>query len=219
MEAGNREWLMKLYDAAWAPSPRRVRIYLAEKGISVERVAIDLRSDAQRSDAYLRVNPRGTVPALVLDDGEVIDESVSICRYFEAIHPEPPLFGRDPAEIARIDAWSRRIESDGYGATVNVFRNRAPAFAGRGLAGNWPPVPQISALVERGLLMWGHFLDALDGQLRTREWIAGDAYSFADVTGLVTIDFARAAKMAGAEERPAVMRWHAAASARPSAME
>ena len=211
--------VMTLYDAAWAPSPRRVRIYLAEKGIPVERVAIDLRKDEQRSEAFLKVNPRGTVPALMLEDGAVIAESVSICRYFEALYPEPPLFGRNPLEIARVDAWTRRIESDGYDAVASVFRNSAPGLADRGLSGNWPPVPQIPALVERGRLMWECFLDALDANLRDAEWIAGDSYSFADIMGLVTIDFARFAKLAGAEERPAVLRWHAAASARPSAME
>src|SRR5579875_1986416 len=145
---------MKLYDAAWAPSPRRVRIYLAEKGIEVERVIIDLRRDEQLSDAYLAINPRGAVPALELDDGEVITESAAICRYFEALHPAPPLFGASPIEIARIESWTRRVESDGYIAAVYAFRNSIPQLKDRGVAGKWPPIPQIPDLATRGAVMW-----------------------------------------------------------------
>jgi glutathione S-transferase len=207
---------MKLYDAAWAPSPRRVRIYLAEKGIEVERVMIDLRADEHLGDAYLAVNPRGAVPALELDDGEVITESAAICRYFEALHPAPPLFGTSPVEIARIESWTRRVESDGYIAAVYAFRNSIPQLKDRGIAGKWPPIPQIPDLATRGAVMWKAFAEGLDGHLATSEWIAGDAYSFADVTALVTVDFAAKAGL-DIHGCGHIGRWHQAASARPSA--
>lgn len=208
---------MKLYDDAWAPSPRRVRIYLAEKGIAVERVAVDLRAGEQLGVAYLAVNPRGTVPALVLDDGQVIDESAAICRYFEALQSEPSLFGTSPLQIATIESWTRRIESDGYAAAVYAFRNAHPAFAGRGATGKWPAIAQLPELAARGIIMWEAFVDALDARLSAREWIAVEAFSFADVTALVTVDFARAARLMVPETAANVRRWHAAASARPSA--
>lgn len=208
---------MKLYDAAWAPSPRRVRIYLAEKGIEVERELVDLRADQQLAPDYLRVNPRGVVPALLLDDGEVITESGAICRYFEATQPDPPLFGATPAEIARIESWTRRIEHEGYDGAVKVFRNALPAMRGRGLPGKWPVIPQIPELIDRGTIMWGACLESLDHQLAGSEWIAGGGYSFADITALVTIDFARAARLAVPEACGHVGRWYQAASARPSA--
>ncbi len=208
---------MKLYDAVWAPSPRRVRIFLAEKGVEVERVAIDLRGGEQLSDPYLAINPRGAVPALELDDGEVICESAAICRYFEGLQPEPALFGRTPLEIARVESWTRRIEADGYAAAVYALRNASPAFAGRGVAGKWPEMAQIPELAVRATIMWEAFVEALDQRLTAREWIAVDDYSFADITALITIDFARAAKLRVPERARRLLDWHAAASARPSA--
>jgi glutathione S-transferase len=208
---------MKLYDAAWAPSPRRVRIFLAEKGIEIERVMVDLRENEQLSDPYLAVNPRGAVPALELDDGEVICESAAICRYFEAVQPDPSLFGKSPLDIGRIESWTRRIESDGYAAAVYALRNARPHFEDRGLPGKWPSVPQIPELSARGVIMWEAFTDALDTWLAGREWIATDAYSFADISALVTIDFAKAAKLAVSDTSRNILRWHEAASARPSA--
>lgn len=209
---------MRLHDADWAPSPRRVRIFLAEKGIEVERCRVDLRADEQLSPGYLALNPAGTVPALELDDGEILTESAAICRYFEALQPEPALFGRAPIEIGRIESWTRRIEAEGYAAAVYVFRNTVPALAERAIPGRWPPVPQIPALATRGAIMWGRMIETLDRQLEAQPWVAGDSFSFADITALVTVDFAaRAAKLAVPEQAGAVLRWHAAASARPSA--
>lgn len=208
---------MKLYDAPWAPSPRRVRIFLAEKGIDVPREAIDLRSGEHLGDAYLRINPRGAVPALELDDGEILCESAAICRYFEALHRQPPLFGGTPIEIGRIESWTRRIEGDGYAAAVYVLRNTVPAFKDRAIPDAGLSVAQIPELAARGTLMWEGFTEALDRRLADREWIAGGDYSFADITALVTIDFARAAKLVVPERLVDLGRWHAAASARPSA--
>lgn len=208
---------MKLYDAVWAPSPRRVRIYLAEKGIAVERVMIDLRRDEHFGDPYLAINPRGVVPCLQLDDGEVISESTAICRYFEALNPQPPLFGTEPVEIARIESWSRRIDNEGYAAAVYAFRNGLPQLEGRGLPGKGPAIPLIPDLVTRAGVMWRAFIEALDAHLSKNEWIVGELYSFADISALVAIDFARSGKLTVAEEFRHVRRWHGAASARPSA--
>jgi len=208
---------MKLYDTAWAPSPRRVRIYLAEKGIEVEREEVDLRANEQLGDAYLTINPRGAVPALELDDGEILCESAAICRYFEALQPEPPLFGSTPLEVGRIESWTRRIESDGYAAAVYVFRNTRPVFEDRAIPGRWPGVEQIPELATRGSIMWKGFTEALDQRLADREWIAGGGYSFADISALVTIDFALAAKLEVGQGHANLLRWHAAAAARPSA--
>ncbi len=208
---------MKLYDAPWAPSPRRVRIFLAEKGIEVPREVIDLRTGAHLTDDYLRINPRGAVPALELADGEVLCESAAICRYFEALHPDPPLFGTTAIEIGRIESWTRRIEGDGYAAVVYALRNTVPAFKDRAIPDATLAVAQIPDLAARGALMWAGFVAALDRRLADREWIAGDAYSYADITALVTIDFARAVKFAVPDPLGNLARWHAAAAARPSA--
>lgn len=208
---------MKLYDAAWAPSPRRVRIFLAEKRIEVEHVMVDLRADEQLTDPYLVINPRGAVPALELDDGEVICESAAICRYFEALQPEPALFGATALDIARIESWTRRIESDGYAAAVYALRNARPAFEGRGVPGKWPSIPQIPDLAARGMIMWEAFTEALDDRMEGRSWIATDTYSFADISALVTVDFARAAKLEVPARCRNILRWHEAATARPSA--
>lgn len=208
---------MKLFDAAWAPNPRRVRIFLAEKGVDLPREQIDLRRNEQLEPAYLARVPRGLVPALELDSGEVITESTAICRYVEALHPTPALFGADPLEIARVESWNRRIENDGYAAAVYAFRNAHPAFADRALPGRWPAVAQVPALAERGQVMWAAFIAALDEQLATSEWVAGERYSFADITALTTIDFAKAAKLPVPDGAAHVRRWHQAAGARPSA--
>jgi glutathione S-transferase len=208
---------MRLYDAEWAPSPRRVRMFLAEKGIDLPRETIDLRRGDQLREPYLKVNPRGLVPALVLEDGELLCESAAICRYLEALHPEPVLFGTTPLAIGRIESWTRRIEGDGYAAAVLAMREGRPAFRDRPLAGQWPTMPQIPELALRGQIMWRQFVDALDERLADRPWIAGDAYSFADITALITIDFARSAKLDVRETAGNVARWYEAANARPSA--
>lgn len=209
---------MKLYDAAWGPSPRRVRIFLAEKGIDVERVELDLRKNGLPRDLYLAVNPRGAVPALEIDGGELLCESSAICRYFDAAHPEPPLFGRTPIEIGRIEAWTRRIEYDGFIPAVYVFRNSAPNFKDQPLVSAPPSVPQIPELATRGTIMWTAFIEGLNGHLADgRRWITGESYSFADVTALVTLDFARSANLLVPARFGHVLRWHEAASERPSA--
>ncbi|MDB5686233.1 MAG: glutathione S-transferase family protein [Rhizorhabdus sp.] len=208
---------MKLFDAPWAPSPRRVRIFVAEKGIEIERVVLDLRTGAHLQPPYSEMNPRGQVPALLLDDGTLIDDSVAICRYLEAIHPQPPLFGRNPCEAGIIEAWNRRIDSDCYTAVMSAFRNSVPSFADRALSGQWPPIAQIPALAERGRLMWGAFIAIFDARLASVEYVAGDAFSFADIVALVAVDFGIATRLPDPRDHPSIARWHALVSTRPSA--
>ena len=208
---------MKLYDMVQAPNPRRVRIFLAEKGIAIERVEVDIPSGANRAPEYLAINPRGTVPALQLDDGTVIDESVAICRYFELLHPEPNLMGADAREAATIESWQRRIEFDGMFAVASIFRNTAPRFATRAQPGNAPDLPQIPELAERGRALVPGFFAMLDRQLKQNAYVAGDRYTIADISALVTIDFAKWVRIHMPEEHAAIHRWYAEVSARPSA--
>lgn len=208
---------MKLYDAVWAPNPRRVRMYLAEKGIEIERRMVDLADGENLREPFLTMNPRGTVPVLELDDGACIADSVAICRYLEALHPAPPLFGSDALEIAQIEAWIRKIEAEGYAGVVYAFRNRNKHMANRALSGHWPAVPQLPELVMRGQNMWGWFVEMLDDRLAERDWIATDSYSFADLTALMTIDFAKATRLSDGQFPPALAAWYARVSARPSA--
>ncbi len=208
---------MKLYDAAWAPSPRRVRIFLAEKGVSIPSERIDIRRDEHMTGDYAHINPRRTLPALLLDDGTLIDDSLGICRFVEALHPDPPLFGRTAAEIGLIESWVRRIEQDCYNAVVFAFRNSHRAFADRALSGQWPPVAQIPELVERGKLIWEAFADSFDQHLATHPFVAGDRFSMADIVALVAVDFGMMTGLPDPRGRMSLARWHGEAAARPSA--
>jgi glutathione S-transferase len=207
---------MKFYDCATAPSPRRVRIFLAEKGISVPTVQVDLRNNEQLTDAFRAVNPDATVPALELDDGTHINDAIGICVYFEAIHPQPPLIGESAEEKAVIVAWQREVERNGFYAVMEAFRNWARGLKGRALPGPHD-YEQIPALAERGRLRITHFFEQMNERLGQSEFIAGPRYSIADITGLVVVDFAQSVKMTPPEEHKDLRRWHAAVSARPSA--
>jgi glutathione S-transferase len=208
---------MKLYDFAHAPSPRRVRIFLAEKGITVPRVAVDLVKKEQFSPEYRRVNPDCTLPALELDDGTLLCESVAICRYFEEIHPDPPLFGRDAKGKAIVEMWNRRAELQGYLRVADVLRNEEPRFTDRALPGVEGGVPQIAALAERGRQALQRFYARLDAELAMREFVAGPDFTIADITAFVTVDFAARVKFALPPEFAHLGRWHRAVSTRPSA--
>jgi glutathione S-transferase len=207
---------MKLYDFKAAPNPRRVRIFLAEKGIGIETEQVDLREMQQFTDAFKAINPRCAVPALVLDDGTVITEALAICRYFEALQPEPSLFGVTPLEQARVLEWEQRALADGIGGVGEALRNRSKFFEGRALSGP-RKIPQIEALVERGRARALYFWEDLDAQLADEEFAAGERYSMADIDTLVSVDFAGWIKLEVPEGLRHVKRWHAAVSARPSA--
>lgn len=209
---------MKLYDGAWAPSPRRVRIFLAEKGIEIERIPVDLKHGEHLQPGYAGINPQRQLPALLLDDGTLIDDSIAICRYFESLHPDPPLFGRDPREIALVEAWLRRIEHDCFQAAAIALRNRSAAFVGRAVSGQWPEIEQIPALVDRGRCMWSAFAAVFDSHLAGKRYVAGDGFTMADIAALVAIDFGIDTRLTDPRDsHPALARWHAEVSARPSA--
>lgn len=201
---------MKLYDAGRAPNPRRVRIFLAEKGVSVPIVPIDLNKLEHKTPAFVAVNPLQRTPALELDDGTVITESIAICRYFEELHCEPALFGTDALDRARVEMWQRRMEFGLLGTIAAVFRHLHPAMAEM-------EVPQVAAWGETNKPRVIEFLRFVDGELADREFIGGDRYSVADITGLVALDFMKPARLAVPDELAHVRRWHAALSARPSA--
>jgi glutathione S-transferase len=201
---------MKLYDGGRAPNPRRVRVYLAEKGIKVPTEQVDLGTMAQKSPAFTAINPLQRVPALVLDDGTIITESIAICRYFEMLQPQPPLFGRDAKEVALIEMWQRRIELNLLAPISHIFRNLHPAMAQL-------EVPQVPAWAEANKPRVIEFLQILDDELGKRRYAAGDAFSVADITGLIAVDFMKPAKLAVPDTMRNVKRWYAELAARPSA--
>lgn len=207
---------MKLYDCTTAPSPRRVRVFLAEKGISVPTVQVDLRSGEQFTPAFRAINPDCTVPVLELDHGTMITDILAICRYFEELYPDPPLMGRSAEERAVIASWLRRIEWDGFYVAMDVFRNSTPGFKGRAIPGP-DPCEQIPALAERGRARIQHFFAWLDAGLADNEFICGPRFTVADISGMVAIDFSGWAKLKAPEHMTHLRRWHAAVSARPSA--
>jgi glutathione S-transferase len=207
---------MKFYDCTTAPSPQRVRIFLAEKGTTVPTVQVDLRHGEQFTPAFRAINPDCTVPVLVLDDGTTITDAIGICVYFEAIHPKPPLMGETAAEKALITSWQRIAERDGFYAVMEAFRNTTPGLKGRGLPGAGD-YEQIPALAERGRARIQHFYKAMDARFAAHEFVAGSRYSIADITTQVTVGFAGWAKLPIPDDCRHVHRWHAQVSARPSA--
>jgi glutathione S-transferase len=201
---------MQLYDGGRAPNPRRTRIFLAEKGIKLPTVQVDLGALEQMSAAFAAINPIKRVPALVLDDGTVLTESIAICRYFEALQPEPSLFGCGALDIARIEMWNRRLELHLFLLVSHVFRNTHPAMQAM-------EVPQVPAWAEANKPRILEFITFLDTELKDRPFIAGDTFSVADITGLVAVDFMKPAKLVVPDELARLKRWHAEVSARPSA--
>ncbi len=206
----NGENAMKLYDGGRAPNPRRVRIFLAEKGITVPAEQVDLGKLEQRSQAYAAINPMQRVPALVLDDGTVIAESIAICRYFEVLQPDPPLFGRGALESALVEMWNRRAELHLLFPVASVFQHLHPAM-------KQMINPQVAAWGEANKPRVIEFLRFLDGELKNRTFVAGNSYSVADITAQIAVDFMRVSKLAVPDELAHLKRWHESVSARPSA--
>ena len=201
---------MKLYDGGRAPNPRRTRIFLAEKGLKLPTQQVDLGSLEQMKSGYAAINPLKRVPALVLDDGTVLTESVAICRYFEALHPQPPLFGRGALGVARVEMWNRRLELNLLFAVAHVFRHTHPAMKPM-------EVPQVPAWAEANKPRILDFLEIVNRELENNRFITGDAFTIADITGLVAVDFMKPAKLSVPDDLAHVRRWHAELSARPSA--
>lgn len=201
---------MKLFDGGKAPNPRRVRVFLAEKGIEVPLVPVDMGAMEHRKEPVTSRNPLQRLPILELDDGTIITESVAICRYFEELHPEPALFGRGALGKALGEMWQRRMELNLMAAVAQAFRHIHPAMK------EWE-VPQIAEWGEANKPKAVEFLGILDRELAGREFIAGDEFSIADITGMIAVDFMKPARIAVPEDLTNVIRWHRAVSARPSA--
>jgi glutathione S-transferase len=200
---------MKLYDSAMAPNPRRVRIFLAEKGIEVPTVQVDIGKAENRRPEFLAKNPLGVVPVLELDDGTYLAESVAICRYFEEIQPEPPLMGSGAQDRAIVEMWNRRMEFEIALPVMQSFRNTHDFFKGR--------IPQVPEYGEVSKASAKKRLEWLDTELESREFIAGDRYTIADITAQVGIDFGRVTDIRIQPEQKNLQRWYDAVSSRPSA--
>lgn len=207
---------MKLYVWSLAPNPRRVTMFLAEKGLAVEQVDVG-QPDLTLAAWYREKYPHALVPMLELADGTCIGEAMAICRYIEELYPEPPLFGADPRERARVGMWESIVYSEGLIAVAEMFRNTHPAFANRGVPGTSEAVPQIAQLAERGRQRTGLFFRKLDGQLAANGFIAGANFSVADITAFCTIDFARTGKVWIPEDCTNLKRWYDRVKQRPCA--
>jgi glutathione S-transferase len=207
--------MITLYDCATAPSPRRARILLAEKGVSHETVEVDLRSGEQLGEAFRKLNPACTVPVLDTGEGLLLTDNASITAYLEARFPEPPLLGITPQEKAEIAGWNWRVEFEGLAAIAEALRNSVPAMANRALPG---PVDyaQIPELAQRGLARVQQFFVTLNERLAGRDFIATDRLSIADITAVVAVDFARIVKVKPGEQHPHLQRWRLAMAQRPS---
>ncbi|WP_426525857.1 glutathione S-transferase family protein [Bradyrhizobium sp. McL0615] len=207
---------MKLYQSSGSPNSRRVRIYLAEKGITMSVVPVDLGGGEQFSEAYAAINPRRVVPALVLDDGSTIGEVPAIIRYLEETHPNLPLLGDTPKEKAVIAMWERRMEQEGFAAVMETVRNGASGLKGRAIAGPHG-YDQIPELVERGRRRIANFYGDLETRLAEAPFIAGYQFSVADITAVVAIDFAtNALSLSIPAENVASKRWYDSVTSRPS---
>jgi glutathione S-transferase len=200
---------MKIYNSSVAPNPRRVRIFLAEKGVEVPYQEVDLAKAENRQPEFRKINPMATVPVLELDDGTHIAESVAICRYFEELHPEPPLFGVGARGRATVEMWQRRMEFTLLATIADAFRLQHEFFKGR-----IRQCPEYAAIRKEDALerlLW------LEGELAERRFIAGDEFTIADITAMVAIDFGRLSNIRIQSAQPNLARWHQEVSARPSA--
>ncbi len=207
---------MILYDVKIAPSPRRVRIFLAEKNLDVEVIQVNTAEGEHLKEDFLKLNPWATVPVLKLDDGTCISEAIACCRYLEENYPNPPLMGVDPSEKAIISMWEHRMEWDGFLPVAEFLRNTVERFKNRGLTGTLN-FNQIPALAERGQKRIAHFHDFLDKRLAESKFVATDKYSIADITAQVSIDFAQRVGVSIPEDKKNILRWHSNVNSRESA--
>ena len=206
---------MKFFDCKTAPSPRRVRIFIAEKGITVETVPVDLRSKEQLDPDFRSINPHCTVPVLELDDGTRLTTTAGIWRYLEAAYPDPALMGETPKQRGAISDLQWHIEMNGFMAMAEFLRNSAPAMKGRALTGP-QDYEQIPELADRGKLRVQSFLEEIDQIIANKLYAAGDQFSVADIDLLVFIDFAAWRKLSLPEGAENARRWYENVGARPS---
>jgi len=201
---------MKIIETRRAPNPRRVRVFLAEKGIDIDFEEINLMELEHQQDSFGKINPRRRVPVLVLDDGTIICETVAICRYFEEIQPEPVLMGSGPVGMAQVDMWQRWVELDLFWPISQAFRHTNERMA----VLESPQFPEWGKANRRRVT---EFLGFLDGSLADKPFVAGEQYSIADITGLIAVDFLGAASMERPPELKNLARWYEDVSSRPSA--
>jgi glutathione S-transferase len=202
--------MVKILETRAAPNPRRVRIFLAEKGIEVPFEELDLMKGALKTPEFTQLNRLQRVPVLMLDDGTAIAETMAICRYFDEVKPEPALFGTGPRERAMVEMWARRMEFNLLWCVAQAFRHLHPAMAHL-------EVPQVAEWGEANKPRVLEVLQFMDEELASRPYITGEQFSVADITGLVAVDFMRAARIQRPAELKNVERWYQAVSARPSA--
>ncbi len=202
---------VRLYTSKYAPNPRRVRVFLSEKGLSIPFVDVDIAKLEQKSPEFSAINPFQTVPALELDDGEILCESIAICRYLEDLHPEPNLFGLGARERAEIEMWQRRLELYLFFPVAQAYRHSHPAAKTLELPRQLPDWAEIN----RARVL--EVMARVDATLASRRFIAGDRYSVADITGLCALDFTKPARIAVPTELTNLQRWRREISARPSA--
>lgn len=200
---------MKIYNSSTAPNPRRVRVFVAEKGIQIPYEEVDLAKAVNRGEEFRKKNPSGTVPVLELDDGTCISETVAICRYLEELHPNPPLMGVDAKDRAIVEMWQRRMELELLLPVADAFRQRHDFFKGK--------IRQLPEYAELQKKNAEDRLARLNNELANRKFIAGDRYTIADITALCAIDFGRVSKIAIQPDQTNLARWHAEVSARASA--
>jgi glutathione S-transferase len=206
---------MKFYDCRTAPSPRRVRIFIAEKGIEIETIEVDLASKEQLSSEFKKINPNCTVPVLLLDDGTRYTSTAGIRNYLEALHPTPNLMGKNAMEKGMVADTQWRIEMEGLVAMAEALRNSAPRMSGRALTGPFD-YQQIPALAERGKLRVERFLNGVDSLIGNKAYAAGDFFSIADIDLLVVIDFAKWIKLELPKDASNAQRWYEDVSSRES---
>lgn len=207
---------MIFYDCPTAPSPRRARMFIAEKGLDIETRQVDLGKGEQLSPEFLAVNPLATVPVLVTDSGITISENVAIATYLEATHPEPPLMGITPDERAQVMMWNSIIDQQCAMPVADVLRNSHPKMAGRALPGpdNFGQIPELAA---RGNARVALFYERLEQQVQGRRYLAIDQFSLADISGFVITEFAAQVGMPIPPDNSASLDWRARIAERPSA--
>lgn len=207
---------MKIYEFRRAPNPRRVQMFLVEKNIDIEYIQVNVRNGENRESEYLAINPKSGVPALQLDNGNVISESMAICRYFDAVKPEPFIFGNTPEERGLVEMWNRKIEIEGMNPVGECLRNSSEAFKDRAVPD--PRVTkQIPELAVRGSMLGNRFLDDIDKKLSESEYVAGKNFSMADINLYVFLDFASWVKVIPNDDHKNLLKWKESVSKRESA--
>jgi len=200
---------MKILEERRSPNPRRVRVFLAEKGIHVPFEQVEIMSGAHKSAGFAEINPIRRVPVLILNDGTVLSESMAICRYFEAVQPEPPLFGKTPIEIGMIEIWNRRAELNFFFPVTHYFRHSHPAMAEL-------EVPQVPAWAEANKPRVADIIRIFDRRLSEVPYLAGEQFTVADITAMIAADFMKPARLPVPDDAVHFKRWYAQVSSRPS---